>query len=369
MSDMSTDLSQLSIGALHETQVGRAIAAKEPFQGRYSILKVLGRGSFGITFQARDITLPGEVLCVVKILSPKTSSSHSLPLIRERFEQEARVLGKLGGHAQIPLLLNYFELEGERYLVQEYFEGVTLADRVKRKGVFTEVKTKQFLDQALPLLHYIHDNQVVHRDIKPENLIQCQSPDRRLILIDFGSAKEFTAPGTGLDTQAFAVTQSVGTLGFAPPEQLQKRPVYASDLYALGMTCLYLLTAKYPWELDWKPNRTLAELKQTVNVSEPFLRFFCKLTALSVPERYASASAAISALQALDFGGATLANASPRSQKDDNSVDSPPPAQGNYLSPIIRLATDIRGWRSRSQSVPPPDSSETSPHPPSQPKP
>lgn len=108
------------------------------------------------------------------------------------------------------------------------------------------------MNQILPVVRFVHRNRIIHRDIKPPNIIK-SSLDSRLVLIDFGAVREFLADIDDVHSYQAPASQFVGTPGFAPPEQLALRPCYASDIYALGMTCLFLLTARTPIEFDQSP--------------------------------------------------------------------------------------------------------------------
>jgi serine/threonine-protein kinase len=233
--------------------VCEACGSKLLLRDRYRVEKSLGQGGFGATFLAKDESLPGEPCCVIKQLRPATAGAHLLPMARELFEREARTLGKIGNHPQVPSLRDYFEDNEQFYLVQEYISGSTLQQEVKRSGPFSEAGVKQFLSEILPLLQYIHSQQVIHRDIKPANLIR-REQDRKLVLIDFGAVKNQVSPAANNSDQTALTNFAIGTPGFAPPEQMALRPVYASDIYAVGVTCIYLLTGKSPKDLDYNPS-------------------------------------------------------------------------------------------------------------------
>ena len=111
----------------------------------------------------------------------------------------------------------------------------------------SEAAVRDLLKSLLPTLSFVHSKHIVHRDIKPDNIILKQR-DQQPILIDFGAVKE--TMGTLLNAQGKS-TQSIviGTPGFMPSEQAAGRPIYASDLYSLGLTAIYLLTGKMPPEL------------------------------------------------------------------------------------------------------------------------
>lgn len=245
------NLDKLRTNSQQQTSLTQLCGSDQLFRERYKILRTLGRGGFGVTYLAQDAVLPGHPLCVIKLLCPKVSNSVVLQRASQRFEREAKTLSQLGSHAQIPQLLDYFQVDGEFYLVQEYVRGRTLAKEIRVKGSLSELEVKDFLREILPVVQFIHEQHVIHRDIKPPNIIRCQD-DGRLVLIDFGAVKEqFVAVSE--NTQKGATTHFVGTLGFAPPEQLALRASYSSDIFAIGVTCLYMLTGKPPMEFSYDP--------------------------------------------------------------------------------------------------------------------
>ncbi|MBK1989205.1 pentapeptide repeat-containing protein [Sphaerospermopsis aphanizomenoides BCCUSP55] len=263
---------------------------------RYRIIKPLGQGGFGATFVAIDEVLPGEPCCVIKQLRPSGTAPHVLQMARDLFEREAKTLGKIGNHPQIPRLLDYFEEEKQFYLVQEYISGATLQQEVKKTGFYSEAGVKQFLSEILPLLQYIHDLKVIHRDIKPANLIR-RTQDARLVLIDFGAVKNQVSQVAPSQSGQTALTAyAIGTPGFAPPEQMAMRPVYSSDIYALGVTCIYLLTGKTPKDIPYNPTTGEMMWEQLVDVSDHLTTVLKKMLEVSVRNRYQSASDVLRAL-------------------------------------------------------------------------
>lgn len=343
------NLSSFHSDILQQTALGQLCGKDRLFRDRYEVLRMIGRGGFGVTFLARDVSLPGEPMCVIKQLCPKFCEPSALENARRRFEREAKTLAKLGSHSQIPMLLDYFVVEGEFYLVQEYVRGVTLARLVRRSGCVSESVAKRFLREMLHLLQYIHNQKVIHRDIKPQNIIRCQD-DGRLVLIDFGAVKELIAHA-GDTSQKAPTTHFIGTVGFAPPEQFSLRSVFASDIFSLGMTCLYLLTGKAP--LDFESDHHTGEIlwQDSVQLSEPFAKILDKMIKVSLQDRYRSAGAI---LQALDQESPhdNLARClvlqhqpdrdSAASQNDSNS--------SSYRSPAAKAAIAIRDWKYRIQA-------------------
>ncbi|MGI0486214.1 protein kinase domain-containing protein [Pantanalinema rosaneae CENA516] len=349
MNGSLADLSNFRSKSLHQSPLGQLCGSRQRFRDRYEILKILGRGGFGVTFLARDAGLPGHPLCVIKQLCPKVSDPTALQRARKRFEQEAKTLSRLGNHAQIPMLLDYFEADGEFYLVQEYVRGYTLAREIRRSGPVSEAAVKQFLREILPLLQYIHDNRVIHRDIKPPNLIRCKD-DGRLVLIDFGAVKEQISQ---IEDSGFKypTTQFVGTVGFAPPEQLATRPVYASDIYAIGVTCLYLLSGKSPLEFDYEFISGEVRWQEHVQVSEHFGNVLSKMLKISPQERYQSAKDVLRAME-LEPHFEHLVhcmNVRPRPFVESKlSLEEPHSAE--YVPPLVQKAIAIRNWRNKMKA-------------------
>ena len=342
-----TNLANFRSDILDQTYLGQICGSKQLFKGRYEIRKLLGRGGFGVTFLVRDRGLPGSPLCVIKQLCPKVQDTAALQKARQRFEQEAKALSRLGSHSQIPQLLNYFEMNGEFYLVQEYVRGSTLNKELRQSGVFSEEKVKEFLRELLPLLRYVHKNRVIHRDIKPPNLLRCDD-DGRLVLIDFGAVKERISIVEPSSVRTS--TQFVGTIGFAPPEQLSLRPVYASDIYAVGVTCLYLLTGKAPIEFDYNPLTGDIKWREYVQVSSHFGQVLDKMLRVSACDRYQSAEDVLRALElesCLDYLLPCMSNqplaASP-------NISTSPSSSREFISPLVRTAIAIREWQARLQA-------------------
>ena len=202
-------------------QTCQACGAQLVLNNRYRATRILGRGGFATTFLAIDQTLPGTPECVIKQLRPVVSAPHILEMSRELFQREAAILGKIGNHPHLPRLLDYFELEQEFYLIQEYIGGATLQQEVRRFGPFEEPMVLTVLQEVLPLMEYLHNQQVIHRDIKPANIIR-RSFDNKLVLIDFGAVKDQVSQTAIANPHEHSTltTFAVGTPGFAPPEQM-----------------------------------------------------------------------------------------------------------------------------------------------------
>jgi len=258
---------------------------------RYLPLSLLGRGGFGAAFLARDRYTPNKRKCVVKQFLPSGDlSPKQMELAQSLFEREGEVLEDLGTHAQIPDLYAFFEmtvpsLQGGKedkffYLVQEFIDGKTLEQELAEKGKFSQADILEVLRAILPVLKFVHDKGSIHRDIKPSNIMR----DRNglIYLLDFGAVKQI-AKGTHKGSST-----GIYSMGFSPPEQMVGGQIYAStDLYALAVTCLELLTGKPPTEL-FDSYQNGWQWRQYTQVSDRLASIFDKMLLSAPNQRFQS---------------------------------------------------------------------------------
>lgn len=275
--------------------------------GRYLPIKLLAKGGFGTAFLSRDRHTPAMQQCLVKQFQPAGNlTPQQLEIAQTLFEREATVLEQLGKkHAQIPYLLAFFELtvpsllpEQEHtffYLVQEFVDGKNLAEELTQKGVFSESEIVEILEQILKVLEFVHSQGSIHRDIKPANIIR--GHNGLLYLVDFGAVKQAAQAQAGAILGQSTTSTGIYSLGFAPPEQLQGGKIYpATDLYALGVTCINLLTGKSPTEL-FDSYRNEWNWKDYVEVSDRLTKILDKMLQNAPNLRYSSATEALAALK------------------------------------------------------------------------
>ncbi|NJO21072.1 MAG: protein kinase [Spirulinaceae cyanobacterium RM2_2_10] len=267
--------------------------------GRYQPLALIGAGGFGRTLRACDTQKPSQPACVIKQFHPQgqTGASKAAQL----FQQEAVRLEELGRHPQIPTLYAHCEQDARHYIVQELIEGADLDAELQSCGPFSEVAIRALLADLLPVLHFIHQGQVIHRDIKPENIIR-RRDNRLLALVDFGAAKYATQSAIGQTGTA------IGSAGYAAPEQNFGKANFSSDLYSLGVTCLHLLTGVEPLTLYRVEDASWAWRDRLPAPVSPALgEILDKLLERAVRRRYQSA---VEVLAALEPGTVALPTAS-----------------------------------------------------------
>ncbi|HEY9625069.1 MAG TPA: serine/threonine-protein kinase, partial [Crinalium sp.] len=226
------------------------LVSKTLQNGKYFLSQELGRGGFGITYQATHTILAQTV--VIKTLNEALRNDPNFADSEQRFQDEARRMAKFS-HPNIVRVVDFFTEDGLPYIVMEYIPGQTLAEIVLPSYPLPEAIALHYIRQIGVALTVVHQNGLLHRDIKPHNIMLRQGT-QDVVLIDFGISREFT-PGL---TQTH--TGMIST-GYAPLEQYlpQAKRTPATDIYALAATLYTLLTAQVPIAAMLRDRRPLPE--------------------------------------------------------------------------------------------------------------
>ncbi|MBX3154225.1 protein kinase [Candidatus Obscuribacterales bacterium] len=237
---------------------------------RFEILGQLGVGGQGTAYLANDLHAKGTVVLKEFILPVYVEVSVRRQAL-ERFENEARILKQLD-HDQIVKLLDFFVEDHRSYLVLEHIEGKSLKQIVEEQGALSETQVLGLAKQMCTMLEYLHglEPPVVHRDFTPDNLIL--RPDGKLKLVDFNVAQQTDSTATGT---------VVGKHAYLPPEQFRGTPVAQSDLYSLGATLHYLLTATEPEPISVSHPKRIND-----TVSDNMDLLVARATAMSLEARH-----------------------------------------------------------------------------------
>ena len=273
----------------------------KPLGGRYKLLSQLGVGGFGRTFLAEDLHLPGHPRCVIKHLRPQSKSDDTLQMARRCFDMEAQVLYRLGIHDQIPRLLAHFEENQEFYLAQEFIEGDPLTRELLDGKPWSQGRVVLLVKDILQVLTFVHRQQVIHRDLKPSNLIR-RRQDHKIVVIDFGAVKQVTTPGFDLETGLTNITISIGTQGYMPNEQLAGKPRFCSDVYAVGVLAIQVLTGIHPRQIGEDEQGEIAWhdcISPSETVDPALIAVLDQMVRYDFRQRYADAAEALLAFEAL----------------------------------------------------------------------
>ena len=240
----------------------------------YRLDAVLGAGGFGITYRAYDANL--DKFVAIKEYLPvefatRTEASTVVPHSNAdaqdyhwgltRFLDEARTLARFD-HPHLNKVYRFFESNGTAYMVLEYIQGETLADRLARQRQLPEEALQRLLEEVLSGLAVMHEAGYVHRDIKPGNLM-LREEDGSAVVLDFGAARQ------AVGQRSKAIT-SILTPGYAPIEQYDSQADDVgpwSDVYALGMVAYRCISGIGDGELPDAVTRGRTQRKGQVGLT------------------------------------------------------------------------------------------------------
>jgi serine/threonine protein kinase len=245
----------------------------EVFDGKYKILKILGKGGMGEVYLAQNINL--GTLWAIKRVSKK--GSEKIDLLAE-----PNILKKLK-HPALPRIFDINEDQNYLYIVEDYIEGVSLDKELQRVERFPEKTIIEWAKQICDAFSYLHNlkpNPVIYRDMKPANIMA--TSENEIKIIDFGIAREYKEEAEGDTTH-------IGTIGYAAPEQRGTSQSDArTDIYSLGVTLYHLLTGKSPNE---PPFEIIPVRKIDKKLSQGIEYIIKKCTQADPKKRYQSVEA------------------------------------------------------------------------------
>jgi serine/threonine protein kinase len=264
---------------------------------RYQLLEPIGHGGMCQVYLAEDLQNPEQPHCVVKTLRPALPDSNQITTAKTLFQRGAVALEKLGTHPQIPRLLDFFEENGVFYTVEELIQGHSLGAELQIGQRWSETEVVEFLQEILPVLDFVHSQNVIHRDIKPDNILR-RDEDRKLVLIDFGAVRQINPQQTTIGPGRFGTV--VGTFGYMPTEQGHGNPRPNSDIYALGIVCIQALTGLLPSQLLQDPETGEIRWQNYVPVSTDLGNILTKMVRYHFKDRHQSAAEVLRSLKTLE---------------------------------------------------------------------
>ncbi len=224
---------------------------------KYKIVKVLGIGGFGITYEGLQTGLNRKVAIKEFFMkdfcsregatSVTVTRPDDMKLVnssRQKFLKEARMIADLQ-HTNIVNIFDVFEENNTAYYVMEHISGGSLQDYVESHGPLSEKRAIELIRQIASALDFVHQHKILHLDVKPSNVMM--RDERTVALIDFGIAKHYSEEGTQTTTSAGFISR-----GYAPMEQYNEGGVAtfspATDIYSLGATLYFMLAGNRPPE-------------------------------------------------------------------------------------------------------------------------
>ena len=285
--------------------------------GRFSLLRVIGRGASATVYEAMDTRMGRPVALKVLSFDPLLTPEQRQRQIK-RFEREARAVARLS-HPNIVSVFDVSEENGKHFLVMELLSGVTLRERIEQGGPIALGEAASIVEQIASALDCTHAENIVHRDIKPSNVLLL--PDGRVKMLDFGIARH------GEDATVTHAGMLIGSPAYMSPEQGRGEDASpASDIWALGALLYEMLTGHSPFgaanvaAVLYKAAYDKPEpLPEDVSAAQPVVD-----TALAKrPEdRYVSAGALANALRDALKSPVPTTSAPPRKLSLENAASS-----------------------------------------------
>ena len=256
--------------------------------GKYEILRELGRGGMSIVYLAMDKRL-NKQWAIKEFRKDKDDENRRVAL--ESLLKEANIMKKLD-HPTLPRIVDIIDQDSTIYIVMDYIEGESLNKVLDAYGAQPQDAVIEWAKQLSEVLDYLHTRKppVIYRDMKPANIML--KPDGTIRLIDFGIAREYKEGSTG-------DTEIIGTRGYAAPEQFgEKGQMDArTDIYSLGVTLYHLVTGKNPAE---PPYEIYPIRHWNPNLSSGLEWLIQKCTQLNPNDRFQSCAEVIYVLNNLD---------------------------------------------------------------------
>lgn len=203
--------------------------------GKYEILREIGRGGMSVVYLAMDTHLNKQ--WAVKEIRKKGSGKNDEVIVNSLLA-EANLMKRLD-HPTLPRIVDIIDKGVTIYVVMDYIEGESLDKILRDYGPQPEEQVVTWAMQIADALSYLHSQKppIIYRDMKPANVML--KPEGNIKIIDFGIAREYKE-------EKLSDTTVLGTKGYAPPEQYSGQTDARSDIFALGMTMHHLLTGVDP---------------------------------------------------------------------------------------------------------------------------
>ncbi|MEL6440072.1 MAG: tetratricopeptide repeat protein [Cyanobacteria bacterium J06621_8] len=240
--------------------------------GKYRVVKYLGGEQTLRSYVAESLG-QNKSRYYLEIIDLPSWSKSDLSQTTQKIITELTNLSTIDQEGRVPKIIEYLIDKSRIYIVQEYMEGFNLGQLVDDQLILTETKVIEIVIDAANALSKFHRHQVIHGNIKPGSLIR-RSGDAKISLVDFGLIRDVIN------------LQPTSQGGYVAPEQIADRATYTSDIYALGMSAIHLLTGTSPQNLDKNPRTGELLWHRKGRISPGLAKIIDKMVCLDKNRRY-----------------------------------------------------------------------------------
>jgi serine/threonine protein kinase len=260
---------------------------------RYKATEVLISTGCEKVYIAEDLYRGGFPKRIIQEIQPISNDGEFIQAVKHLFKREAQILKTLGEDDRIPQLIDYLEVEGRLYLVQDFIVGQTFTKELYQDPPWSQERVIALLEEVLPILEFVHSQGIIHGNIQPDKLIR-RKLDGKLMLTGLSVLNQ-------IRTEIIAFQGKIGRerLGYIPVEQMRGILRPGSDIYALGAIAIQALTGFNPLQLEENPETGELVWPHLATVTEEFAGIITQMVRYHFRDRYHSATDILADLKSL----------------------------------------------------------------------
>ncbi|MCP2727482.1 serine/threonine protein kinase [Limnofasciculus baicalensis] len=307
---------------------------------RYKATEVLISTGWEKVYIAEDLYRGGFPKRIIQEIQPISNDGEFIQAVKNLFKREAQILKTLGEDDRIPQLIDYLEVEGRLYLVQDFIVGETFTKELYQDRPWSQERVIALLEEVLPILEFVHSHGIIHGNIQPDKLIRRKS-DGKLMLTGLSILNQMRTEIIAFQGQIRAKIGR-GRLGYIPVEQMRGILRPGSDIYALGAIAIQALTGFNPLQLEENPETGELIWQHLATVTEDFAAIITQMVRYHFRDRYHSVTDILADLKSLvESGKIVEKNKSINGITINTSSNSPQPKHHFISNKAACIATSI----------------------------
>ena len=306
---------------------------------RYKVTEVLISTGWEKVYIAKDLYRGGFPKRIIQEIQLISNDGEFIQAVKHLFNREAQILKTLGEEDRIPQLIDYLEVDGILYLVQDFIVGETFAKELYQDYPWSQERVIALLEEVLPIIEFVHNHGIIHGNIEPDKLIR-RKLDGKLMLTGLSVLNQMRTEIIAFQGQIRAKV-GAGRLGYIPVEQMRGILRPGSDIYTLGAIAIKALTGFNPLQLEENPQTGELVWQHLATVTEDFAAIITQMVRYHFRDRYHSATDILADLKSLVESGEERENKSLDGIITNNSSNSAKPKHHFISSKAAIIATSI----------------------------